>query len=291
MAYFIDDQETQNANLDYIRHAMGEPMLERDDELELARHWRDEEDEEALHELTGAYARLVVAIATRFRSYGLPVGDLIQEGNIGLMQAANNFDPERGFRFSTYATWWIRAAIQDYILRNWSIVRTGTTSAQKSLFFKLRALRAKIEAQSKGKPLDDSGRKKIAKELNVKEVEDMEARFLGDRALNARIGIDGEEEWQTLLTDDRLDPEEFTIGVKDTQMRSGWLANAMAELPEREQIIIRERHLNDKTATLETIGNSMGISKERVRQLEQRAMSRLKESLTEQVPDRTDLFH
>lgn len=293
MANFIDDQETQRANMGYIREAMDEPMLERDHEFDLARRWRDGKDEKALHELTRSYTRLVVATATRFRRYGLPMGDLIQEGNVGLMQAADKFDPERGFRFSTYATWWIRAAIQDYVLRNWSIVRTGTTAAQKSLFFRLRALRAKIESRSGGEKLDDTGRKEIAGELNVKvkEVEDMEARFFGDLTLNAKISENGEDEWLSLLADERPDPESITIGIKDTQTRSEWLQNAMARLPEREQIIIRDRHLNDKTVTLEVIGNRMGISKERVRQLEYRAMSRLKESITDQVPDRTELFH
>ena len=144
---YIDDQETQKANLGYIRNAMDAPMLEREHELELARKWRDKGDEKALHEMVTSYARLVVAMASKFRNYGMPMGDLIQEGNIGLMQAAEKFDPERGVRFSTYATWWIRASIQDYVLRNWSIVRTGTTAAQKALFFNLRRLRAQIEGK------------------------------------------------------------------------------------------------------------------------------------------------
>src|SRR5476651_893041 len=169
----IDDPETQRANLSFIKAAMKVPMLSREDEFDLARRWREQGDTAALHGLVGAYTRLVVSTATRFRNYGLPMGDLVQEGNVGLMQAAARFEPEREVRFSTYATWWIRAAIQDYVLRNWSIVRTGTTAAQKSLFFNLRRLRAKIEDFS-GRPLTHEGRLKIAAELKV-ELADVEA--------------------------------------------------------------------------------------------------------------------
>ena len=162
----IDDPQTQKANLTFIKASMKEPLLTRDHEFELAHRWRTAGDTAALHELVRAYTRLVVSIAARFRHYGLPVGDLVQEGNVGLMQAAARFEPDRGVRFSTYAAWWIRSAMQDYVLRNWSIVRTGTTAAQKSLFFNLRRLRARIE-ESSGAPLTDAGRRKIASELHV----------------------------------------------------------------------------------------------------------------------------
>src|SRR5271170_4943674 len=177
MAY-IDDPITQRANLDYIKVAMRQPLLDRSDEFALAERWRNDKDPKALHELINSYARLVISVASRFRNYGLPIGDLIQEGNVGLMQAAARFEPDREVRFSTYATWWIRSAIQDYVLRNWSIVRTGTTAAQKSLFFNLRRLRARIEEQS-GAPLDDAGRRRIAAALGVAlaEVEQMELRL------------------------------------------------------------------------------------------------------------------
>ena len=174
----IDDPKTQRANMDYIKTSMKEPLLERDVEFELARRWRENGDEAALHTLVRSYMRLVVSTAGRFRNYGLPMGDLVQEGNVGLMQAAARFEPQREVRFSTYATWWIRSAMQDYVLRNWSIVRTGTTAAQKSLFFNLRRLRARIEDAS-GTRLGDEGRKTIAAQLRVKiaEVESMETRL------------------------------------------------------------------------------------------------------------------
>ena len=289
----IDDPQTQKANLDYIRASMNEPILEKEHELELARRWRDEGDEKALHELVRSYTRLVVSAASRFRNYGLPMGDLIQEGNIGLMQAAARFEPERELRFSTYASWWIRSAMQDYILRNWSIVRTGTTAAQKSLFFNLRRLRAKIERTQGAEGLTDEGRAKIAKELkvNVKDVVEMEGRMSGsDSSLNATISEDGEEEWQNFLSDDRPNPEEIVIGMKDANTRSKWLEEALGTLSDREQKIIRDRHLQYETVTLEDLGKELGVSKERVRQLEARAMEKLKASMVEKISTRDDLF-
>ncbi|PJB71183.1 MAG: RNA polymerase factor sigma-32 [Alphaproteobacteria bacterium CG_4_9_14_3_um_filter_47_13] len=282
----IDDYETQKSNLGYIQTAMDEPMLEREHELSLARRWRDKHDEKALHELVSSYTRLVISMASKFRNYGLPMGDLIQEGNIGLMQAANRFDPEREVRFSTYAQWWIRAAIQDYVLRNWSIVRTGTTAAQKSLFFNLRRLRSKIERENESEGLADDDRKRIAKKLNVKvsEVETMEGRLSGtDNSLNTRIGENGEDEWQSLLTDENPNPEDVVTAMKDSETRSRWLKKALGTLDSREQQIIRERHLNNNdVVTLEDLGKELGISKERVRQIEARAMGKLKSSLTAQ---------
>lgn len=289
----IDDPQTQKANLSYIRTAMKEPLLEKEKELDLARRWRNDGDEKALHELVRSYTRLVVAGAAKFRNYGLPMGDLIQEGNIGLMQAAARFEPEREIRFSTYATWWIRSAIQDYILRNWSIVRTGTTAAQKSLFFNLRRLRAKIERVNGAEGLNDEGRQKIAKELNVnlKDVEEMEGRLSGgDNSLNAVIHDDGEEEWQSFLKDDRPNPEDIVIGMKDSKTRSKWLQDALGTLSDREQKIIRERHLKYETVTLEDLGKELGVSKERVRQLEARAMEKLKANMVTHVSNVDDFF-
>lgn len=290
---YIDDPETQKANLAYIKTSMNEPLLEKEHELDLARRWRDEEDEAALHELVRSYTRLVISTASKFKNYGLPMGDLIQEGNIGLMQAANRFEPERELRFSTYATWWIRSCMQDYVLRNWSIVRTGTTAAQKSLFFNLRRLRAKIEGESEKEGLGEIGREEIAKKLkvNVRDVEDMEGRLSGsDQSLNARIKDDGEDEWQSFLQDDGPNPEDVVIGMKDSQTRSKWLQQAISGLSEREQHIIRERHLQYDTVTLEALGKELGVSKERVRQLEQRAMEKLKSSMGKQVRNTQDLF-
>ena len=255
-------------------------------ELALATRWREKGDEKALHELIRSYTRLVVAMAAKFRNYGLPMGDLIQEGNVGLMQAAERFEPARELRFSTYASWWVRAAIQDYVLRNWSIVRTGTTAAQKSLFFNLRRLRAKIEGEKESEGLNEQDRKKIARKLKVKvkDVRDMEGRLSGvDQSLNSRIGENGEDEWQNFLADDRPNPEDIAIGMKDSQTRSQWLKEALSGLSDRERKIIKDRHLGYDTVTLEELGKELGVSKERVRQLEQKAMMKLKDTLTERA--------
>jgi len=292
MAY-IDDPETQKANLKYIKSSMNAPLLEKDHELELARQWSEERNEKALHELVESYTRLVVSIAAKFRNYGLPMGDLIQEGNIGLMQAAERFDHKRELRFSTYATWWIRSCIQDYVLRNWSIVRTGTTAAQKSLFFNLRRLRAQIENRDESEGLTLEGRQEIADELGVKvsEVQAMEGRFSGgDQSLNARIGENGEDEWQSFLADDNPNPEDIVTGIKDAETRSAWLNSALDKLSDREQTIIRERHLGQETITLEQLGKTLGVSKERVRQLEARAMEKIKFSIDNAVKNKSELF-
>lgn len=287
MAHY-DDPTTQQANLRYIRSAMDEPLLEKDHEQKLARRWKKKKDEKALHELVRSYTRLVVAIAAKFKNYGLPMGDLIQEGNIGLMEAAARFEPDMDNRFSTYATWWIKAQIQDYVLRNWSIVRTGTTASQKSLFFNLRRLRAKIDGQSARDYLDIDSVKEIAKELGVteKEVMDMEARMNGgDQSLNAPIGENGDDQWQDLLASPTPNPEDVVIGMKDNATRSQWLNAALSELSPRERTIIEERQMADDVVTLEDLGKQLGISKERVRQLEQRAMDKIKVSMLEKVKD------
>jgi RNA polymerase sigma-32 factor len=269
------------------RAAMGAPLLAADIEQELARAWRDRRDEAALHQLTSAHLRLVIAMAARFRAYGLPMSDLVQEGSVGLMQAAARFDPDRQVRFSTYASWWIRAAIQDFILRNWSIVRTGTTAAQKSLFFNLRRMRALIREGGQ-ESLSREGREAIARKLRVpaKEVELMEGRLAaGDRSLNARIGEDGDTEWQDLVPDDRPLPEEQAIAKTDTRRRNEWLEAGLQSLSNREIIIIKERRLRDEGETLEALGVKLGISKERVRQIEQSALKKLKSALLAKVPD------
>jgi RNA polymerase sigma-32 factor len=289
----IDDPETQRANLTFIKASMREPLLSRDHEFELARSWREDGKEDALHELVRAYTRLVVSTASRFRNYGLPMGDLVQEGNVGLMQAAARFEPDREVRFSTYAAWWIRSAMQDYILRNWSIVRTGTTAAQKSLFFNLRRLRAKIEDASNNGALTQTGRQKIATELkvDVHEVEAMEMRLSGaDQSLNAPISDSGEDDWQDFLADQRPSPEDVVIGMRDSTTRSKWLAEALGELSPRERTIIAQRRLRDDGATLEELGRELGVSKERVRQLEHRAMLKLKESMMKRVEISSDLL-
>jgi RNA polymerase sigma-32 factor len=288
----IDDPETQRANLTFIKASMKAPLLTRDHEFELARSWRQGGDTAALHELVRAYTRLVVATASRFRNYGLPMGDLVQEGNVGLMQAAARFEPEREVRFSTYAAWWIRSAMQDYVLRNWSIVRTGTTAAQKSLFFNLRRLRARIEGNASG-PLTQAGRQRIAEvlQVDVGEVENMDMRLAAaDQSLNVPVGEAGEEDWQDFLPDRRPNPEDVVIGLRDGATRSRWLAEALGELSPRERTIIHERRLREEGATLEELGRVLGVSKERVRQLEHRALLKLRESMRRRTERPADLF-
>ena len=291
MAY-IDDPTTQRANLAFIKNSMKEPLLEREREFSLARRWREDGDERALHKLVRAYMRLVVSTASRFRNYGLPMGDLVQEGNVGLMQAAARFEPEREIRFSTYATWWIRSAMQDYVLRNWSIVRTGTTAAQKSLFFNLRRLRARIEDVSATR-LSREGRQFIADNLkvNIRDVESMEVRLsAADQSLNAPVSESSDDDWQDFLADNRPSPEEVAIGMRDSETRSRWLGEALRELSPREQTIIRQRRLKEDGATLAELGRVLGVSKERVRQLEHRALLKLRESMRRRVERPTDLL-
>ena len=274
----LDHSSLDRADLRFIRRCMKVPMLTRDREQALALAWRDRRDQGALHELILAYSRLVVAAAVRLRGYGLPLGDLIQEGNIGLMEAATRFDPDRAIRFSTYAGWWIRAAMQDYILRNWSIVRTGTTAAQKSLFFNLRRLRARLADPSR-LTMSQGELDRIAAALGVArdEVAAMEQRLSGaDSSLNALIGEEGEDSWQDLLADSRPTPEEAVGDAHDEERRRGWLTLAVDRLPARERRIIEARQLDEGAITLEELGHELGISKERVRQLEQRALGRLR---------------
>jgi RNA polymerase sigma-32 factor len=268
----------------YIAAAMRAPMLERDYEVELGRRWRDEQDEKALDELVTSHVRLVVRIASGFRGYGLPVSDLIQEGNIGLMEAAKRFDPERNVRFSTYASWWILASVQEFIVRNSSIIRIGTTPAQKSLFFNLRRLRAKI-AENIGGPMTDENRQTIANLLDVPiaAVERMEAHLSApDRSLNISVGNEDGEELQNFLADDRPTPEEAVTEILDSETRAQWLHEAMQTLTAREKDIIRHRFLDDDRTTLAEIGENYGVTKERIRQIEGRALAKLKAVLTEQ---------
>lgn len=287
----LDDPLTQKADLAYIRGAMAEKLLDREVEQTLARNWRDKGDEKSLHHLIKAYGRLAVAVAMKYKHYGLPVGDLIQEGHVGLLEAANRFEPDRDIRFSTYATWWIKATIQDYILRNWSIIRTGTTAAQKSLFFNFRRLRAKIEGE--GGEFNDDARHRIANTLDVKykEVVAMEQRMNGgDHSLSNTVGEEGDTTFQDLLADERQNPEEVVAFMKDRATRNAWLAKALSELSDREQRIVKMRALGSEIVTLEAIGKELGVSKERVRQLEARAFEKLKTSLLQQINEREELF-
>jgi RNA polymerase sigma-32 factor len=286
MATF-DTSQALRANRAFIKKSMAAKLLEADHELALATAWRERGDRKALDELTTAYFRLVVAVAARFKNYGLPMGDLIQEGVVGLMQAAARFEPERKLRFATYATWWIRAAIQDFVLRNWSIVRLTSTATQKSLFFNLRRLKAKIEANP-SKDLTREGALKIAGALRVSvgDVEDMDARLTsGDRSLNAAPGEPGEGQWQDLLADEGAQPDEHVMLTRDAATRAKWINLALDTLTPREQVIVRERQMQEDSVTLESLGERLGISKERVRQIEANALTKLKRALLQQVGD------
>ena len=267
----------------FVKAAMAAKFLERDEERALAVSWKDKKDEAALHELACAHMRLVIALAARFRHYGLPLADLIQEGHVGLLEAAARFEPEREVRFSTYATWWIRASIQDYILRNWSIVRGGTSSAQKALFFNLRRLRAKLSQT--GTTSNSMMFATIALAIGVSpaDVELMDTRLSGsDVSLNAPVSDSdnsGQTERVDFLVDDRPLPDETVQDEMDTTRRMNQLNEALGVLSERELRIVRERRLAEDAATLESLGARLGISKERVRQIESRAIEKLKKAL------------
>lgn len=259
--------------------------LSQDEERDLAQRWRTQNDEAALHALTGAHMRLVIALSSRFRKYGLPFSDLVQEGHIGLMEAAARFDPERDVRFSTYATWWIRASLQDFVLRNRSIVRGGTSSRQKALFFRLRGMRGHM-ARHAGRHSDQqqiSARLAEAFNVGVDDIEAMEARLSGhDISLNAPVASSDTEtglQRQDLLACKASLPDEDAEAAIDTHRRNRWLAEAMASLNERECTIVRERRLREPGATLEALGETLGISKERVRQIENKALQKLKAQL------------
>jgi len=271
----------------YISAAMDAPILEREYEANLARRWRDDDDDDALHQLINAHVRLVVKIASRFRGYGLPIADLIQEGSIGLMQAAKRFDVERQVRFSTYATWWILASIQEYVVRNSSIVRIGTTPKQKSLFFNLRRLRAKLIGATATR-MTDADRRTIADQLRVPvaAVERMEAHFSGpDRSLNATVGQDETDELQDFLIDEDPTPEENVTRMRDRRTQAKWLRQALGELTPREREVISRRFLTEDRETLADIGRTYGVTKERIRQIEKKALAQLREALDDRVEE------
>ena len=279
------------------RNAMRAEMLDAETELQLARAWRDQRDEKALHRLITAYMRLAISMAGKFRRYGAPMNDLIQEAAVGLMKAADKFDPDRGVRFSTYAVWWIKASIQDYVMRNWSMVRTGSTTNQKSLFFNLRRVQARLEreAAASGEQLDKHQLlERIASEVGVPlhDVEMMEGRLSGSEySLNATQSTEDEgREWIDALQDDSPQAEHVIEHRKDTETLRGWLVEAMAGLSERERLIVRERKLRDDARTLESLGDQLGLSKERVRQLEAAAFTKMRKCLETQTKDLHDLL-
>jgi RNA polymerase sigma-32 factor len=271
------------------RKAMKAELLDAETELRLAYAWRDERDEQALHRLITAYMRLAISMASKFRRYGAPMNDLIQEASLGLMKAADKFDPDRGVRFSTYAVWWIKASIQDYVMRNWSMVRTGSTSSQKSLFFNMRRVQARLEreAAAEGKTLEGHElRRLIAEEVGVPlhDVEMMEGRLSGsDYSLNATQSAEDEgREWIEALEDDSMQADERVENSHDTETLRHWLLSARSNLNERERFIVRARKLREEPRTLESLGDELGLSKERVRQLEAAAFGKMRKSLESQ---------
>ncbi|MCE2576292.1 RNA polymerase sigma factor RpoH [Komagataeibacter sp. FNDCR2] len=272
----------------YLRDIRKFPMLSPEEELRLSHLWKDKGDTEAAHKLVTSHLRLVAKIAMGYRGYGLPVGELISEGNIGMMQAVRRFDPDRGFRLATYAMWWIRAAIQEYILHSWSLVKIGTTAAQKKLFFNLRRLKGQMQAIDDG-DLPPEQVNKIAQSLGVPEqdVVNMNRRLAApDHSLNAPLRLDGEGEWQDWLVDNTDNQEETLAESEELSGRQALLANAMKSLNDRERHILTERRLKDEPATLEELSHVYNISRERVRQIEVRAFEKVQAAMKAEVATR-----
>ncbi|WP_332065398.1 RNA polymerase sigma factor RpoH [Bartonella sp. CB189] len=267
----------------YLEEIHRLPMLELKEEYMLAQRYREHNDLKAAHRLVTSHLRLVAKIAMGYRGYGLPIGEVISEGNIGLMQAVKRFEPERGFRLATYAMWWIKASIQEYILRSWSLVKMGTTANQKRLFFNLRKLKNKLQAFDSG-DLNAEQVKEIATQLNVTEDEviSMNRRLGGDASLNAPLRIkEGENsEWQDWLVDDSENQEQILIEQDELQNRRSMLTHAMDNLNEREKRIFKARRLSDEPLTLEELSNEFNISRERVRQIEMRAFEKVQHSIS-----------
>ncbi|MEK9752234.1 MAG: RNA polymerase sigma factor RpoH [Rhodospirillaceae bacterium] len=276
----------ENLN-DYLRRIRTYPMLEAEEEVDLARAWRDRRDPAAMEKMVTSHLRLVAKIAMGYRGYGLPVGDLIAEGNVGMMQAVNKFDPDRGFRLATYAMWWIRAVIQEYILHSWSLVKMGTTAAQKKLFFNLRKLKAHIGALQEG-DLRPEQVSEIAERLQVSETEviNMNRRLAGaDHSLNAPLRDEGEGEWQDYLVDADDDQETLIGDAEELDGRRKLLDAALKGLSQRERHIIIERRMKDIPATLQNLSDLYGISRERVRQIEVRAFEKLRKTVKNAMID------
>ena len=277
------------SDISISRTAMKAELLDAETEARLAYAWRDDRDEAALHRLITAYMRLAVSMAFKFKRYGAPMNDLIQEAGLGLMKAADKFDPDRGVRFSTYAVWWIKASIQDYVMRNWSMVRTGSTSSQKSLFFNMRRVQARLERESvsSGENLDKHQlRQLISTEIGVPlhDVEMMEGRLSGsDYSLNATQSVEDEgREWIDALEDDSEQAAETVENEHDTAQLREWLLTALSTLSQREQFIVQERKLRDEPRTLDSLGKELNLSKERVRQLEAAAFAKMRKNLENQ---------
>ena len=273
----------------YLSEIRKFPMLAKDEEFMLAKRWQEHEDPDAAHRLVTSHLRLVAKIAMGYRGYGLPIGEVISEGNVGLMQAVKKFDPDKGFRLATYAMWWIRASIQEYILRSWSLVKMGTTAAQKKLFFNLRKAKSQISALQEG-DLRPEQVSLIATKLGVldSEVISMNRRLSGgDASLNSPMRADSESEWQDWLVDDKTPSQETVVADnQEKTIRMSLLEEAMTELTDRERHILTERRLKDEPTTLEELASQYGVSRERVRQIEVRAFEKLQKSMKAAALDR-----
>ena len=272
----------------YLQKIRKFPMLDAAEEYILAKNWRDKGDKESAHKLVTSHLRLVAKIATGYRGYGLPMSELVSEGNIGLMTAVKKFDPEKGFRLATYAMWWIKASIQEYILRSWSLVKIGTTAAQKKLFFNLRKMKNQIMRSDQSDLLPDQVTE-IANRLDVSEdeVSSMEQRMKGpEKSLNATISDEhGESEWQDWVVDENADQELQIAHRQETTQRKALLDKAMSILNEREKEILFDRRLNEEPKTLEELSQKYNISRERIRQIENRAFEKLQKEMLEQAKD------
>jgi RNA polymerase sigma-32 factor len=266
----------------YLEEIRKFPMLAPDEEYMLAKRWQQHEDSDAAEKLVTSHLRLVARIAMGYRGYGLPIGEVISEGNVGLMQAVKRFDPEKGFRLATYAMWWIRASIQEYILRSWSLVKMGTTAAQKKLFFNLRRAKSQLQALDDGDLRPDQV-KAIATKLGVPEddVVSMNRRLGGDASLNAPIRAESESgEWQDWLVDDKPTQEDQLVEDEELQRRKSYLASAMSVLNDRERRVFEQRRLVEEPATLEQLSAEFGVSRERIRQIEVRAFEKVQKAVT-----------
>ena len=287
-----NSKATERSDRRYIAAAMEAPYLERDYEQELGRRWRERRDETALHELIESHARLVVRIASRYRASAAALGDLVQEGNIGLMEAAIRFDPERNTRFSTYATWWIVRMIRNYLMRNASIVRVATTPTQRRVYFNLWRLRSKARTTADG-TMSEEDRARIATELDVplSDVERIDIHFARpDQSLNTTIGEDGSMELQDFVADVRPSPETVVTGRRDHKTQLAWLSEAMGKLSERERRVIESRFLGDDKTTLAEIGETFGVTKERIRQIERHALVKQRAAMKAHVADGAEIF-
>jgi RNA polymerase sigma-32 factor len=265
----------------YLEEIRQFPMLEPQQEYMLAKSWREHGDRDAAHKLVTSHLRLVARIAMGYRGYGLPIGEVVSEGNVGLMQAVKRFDPDKGFRLATYAMWWIRAAIQEYILRSWSLVKMGTTAAQKKLFFNLRKIKGQLKALEEGDLRPDQV-KRIATQLGVTEedVVSMNRRLAGDSSLNAPVRNDSESgEWQDWLVDETMDQETALAESEEAQRRRGMLNNALKGLNERERRVFEARRLAEDPLTLEELSAEFGVSRERIRQIEVRAFEKVQKAV------------